>query len=58
MDIAAVSMNMSSAKLQMNVGIAMTKKVMEQQAVEANGLLKMMEAVPAADIGQNIDVKA
>lgn len=57
MDIAALSMQLSANKVQNSVGIAMTKKVMDQQEVEAAGLIKMMEqsAPPSEHI---IDVKA
>lgn len=57
MDIAAMSMQLSAMKVQNSVGIAMTKKVMDQQQVQAEGLMKMMEqaAPPSEHI---IDVKA
>lgn len=58
--IAAMSMNMSAAKLQMNVGVSLTKKVMDTQEVQAAGLLEMMDAasssIPAGDLGQILDV--
>lgn len=58
--IAAMSMNMSAAKLQMNVGVSLTKKVMDTQEAQAAGLLEMMDAasssIPAGDLGQILDV--
>lgn len=57
MDIAAMSMNLSSAKLQMSVGISMTKKVMEQQSIEADSLMRMMDSVPLDGTGQLINIK-
>lgn len=58
--IAAMSMNMSTAKLQMNVGVSLTKKVMDTQEAQAAGLLEMMDAasssIPASDLGQILDV--
>lgn len=43
MDIAAISMSLSSAKLQMGVGVSIAKKSMDQQQVAADGLMKMIE---------------
>lgn len=43
MDIAAISMSLSSAKLQMGVGVSLAKKSMDQQQVVADGLMKMIE---------------
>lgn len=50
-DIAAMSMNLSSTRLQNEVGLAMTKKAMDQQEIEAANLIKMMDsaAVPPSD---------
>lgn len=58
--IAAMSMGMSAAKLQMDVGVSLTKKVMDTQEVQAAGLLEMMDAasssIPSGDLGQILDV--
>lgn len=43
MDIAAMSMGYAQTQLNYNVGIAMTKKVMDTQEVMADGLLQMMD---------------
>lgn len=60
MDIAAMSMNMSVAKVQLSAGISVAKKVMDQQEVQAAGLIDMMEGaaaqLPPSD--HIIDVKA
>lgn len=58
--IAAMSMNMSAAKLQQDVGIGMMKKVMDVQETQEAALMKMLDAagssIPAGDIGQILDV--
>lgn len=60
MDIAALSMDLSSARVQMNAGIAVARKAMDQQEVQAEGLIDMMEGaaaqLPPSD--HIIDVKA
>lgn len=56
MDIAAVSMQMSSTQLQMSAGISVAKKAMDQQETEAAGLIEMLKtAVPPSD--HVIDIK-
>lgn len=56
MDIAAMSMNLSSTSLQMGVGISMAKKAMDQQQTAAHGLMKLLEtAVPPSD--HKLDIK-
>lgn len=58
--IAAMSMDMSAAKLQLNVGVSMAKKVMDVQETQAAGLLQMLDAagssIPAGEVGQILDV--
>lgn len=58
--IAAMSMNLSAAKLQQNVGISLAKKVMDTQEMQAAGLMKMLDAagnsIPAGELGQILDV--
>ncbi|MEG0369371.1 MAG: YjfB family protein [Hungatella sp.] len=50
MDIAAMSISLNSTKLQMAVGVSMTKKVMDQQQIDAANLLKMMDqAAPPSE---------
>lgn len=63
MDIAAMSMGMSSAGLQQSVGVSVAKKTMDSQEVQAAGLMEMLETaapqqVPADGLGVNVDVRA
>ncbi|MEY8356413.1 YjfB family protein [Lachnospiraceae bacterium 54-53] len=63
MDIAAMSMGLSSARLQQSVGISVAKKAMNSQEAEAAGLIEMMDAavpgqVPADGVGQLVDTRA
>lgn len=60
MDIAAMSMSLSSAKLQMSASVSVTKKIMDQQQVQAEGLMKLMEgaSVPIPPSEHILDVKA
>lgn len=53
MDIAAMSMDISAARLAQNVEIAMMKKTMDTQEVAAQTLLKMLPPSP-----YNFDVRA
>lgn len=47
MDIGAMSMEMSLARVQQSAGISVAKKAMDSQEVAAEGLLKMAEtAIP------------
>lgn len=54
--IAAASMAMSTAKLQMNVNLSMTKKAMDNQETAAQQLLEMLPATQ--ELGQYVDVQA
>lgn len=59
MDIAAMSMDMSAARLQMQVGVSVTKKAMETSEIEAAGLYSMMDAAAQTIPSEHlIDVKA
>lgn len=58
MDIAAMSMDLSAAKLQMNVSLSMSKKVMDLQEVQAEGLMEMLPPSLSPEVGQIINVKA
>ncbi len=63
MDIAAMSMGLSSVRLQQSVGVSVAKKAMDAQEVEAAGLMKMMDAaapgqVPSDGVGQVVDARA
>lgn len=58
MDIAAMSIDLHNSNLQMNAGIAITKKAMDQAEVTAEGLMAMIPPVdPDSDLGQNVNVK-
>lgn len=62
MDIAAMSMQMSSASLQQSVGLSVARKAMDNQEVQAEGLMDMLDAadpqVQASGLGQVVDVMA
>ena len=62
MDIGAMSIEMSLARVQQSAGLSVAKKAMDSQEVAAAGLLKMVEAaipeqVPVDGIGQIVDVR-
>lgn len=57
MDIAALSSAMSYSRLHMNVGYALTAKVMDQVEETSAELLEMLEAVVPSDLGQHIDIR-
>ncbi len=62
MDIGAMSIGMSLAKVQQSAGLSVAKKAMNSQEIAAEGLLKMAEGavsepVPADGIGQILDVR-
>lgn len=56
MDIAALSVSMKQASLYQQVGIALTKKVMDTNEVNLQGLMKIMESSVNPNLGKNIDV--
>lgn len=47
MDIAAMSMNLATSRLQMEIGTSVTKKAMETAEINAEGLNKMIESMEA-----------
>jgi len=55
MDIAALAMNMSQAKLMQDVSLAVTKQAMEMQEQQTTQLVEMLDA-PHPTAGQNFDV--
>lgn len=62
MDIGAMSMEMSLARVQQSAGISVAKKAMDSQEVAAEGLLKMVETalpqqVPGNGIGLFVDTR-
>ncbi|WP_077612125.1 YjfB family protein [Clostridium sp. Marseille-P2415] len=64
MDIAAMSMEMSSVRLQQSVGMSVIKKAMNSEEAEAAGLLEMADTalpqqqVPSDGVGQIMDARA
>lgn len=58
MDIAAMSMSLSSSKLQMQAGLAVTKKAMDVQEVVAGNMIDMLEQAAPPQSEHIIDVKA
>ncbi|WP_313580492.1 YjfB family protein [Lacrimispora sp.] len=63
MDIGAMSMEMSLARVKQSAGISVAKKAMDSQEVAAEGLLKMVETalpqqVQGDGIGQVVDTRA
>lgn len=58
MDIAALSSAMSYSQLRMNVGYALTAKVMDQVEETSAELLEMLEGAIPSDLGQFVDIRA
>ena len=58
MDIAALSSAMSYSQLHMNVGYALTAKVMDQVEEASMELLEMLEGAIPSDLGQFVDIRA
>lgn len=56
--IAAASMSMSAAKLQMDVSTSLTKKVMDSQEQQAAQLLEQFAAAVPPPSGHKIDILA
>lgn len=56
MDIAALSVSMKQASLYQQVGIALTKKVMDTNEVNLQALMKIMESSVNPNLGKNIDI--
>ena len=62
MDIGAMSIDMSLARVQQSAGLSVAKKAMDSQEIVAAGLLKMVEGaipeqVPVDGVGQIVDVR-
>lgn len=57
MDIAALSIALNQSTLRQDVGIALTKKVMEESQQNANQLVEMLQATHP-NLGHSIDIKA
>ncbi len=58
--IADMSIAMNQAKFQQNVHLTMMKKTMDTTAKQAQGIIEMMDAVPAfpGDNGSLLNVRA
>lgn len=56
MDIAALSISMKQASLYQQVGIALTKKVMDTNEGNLQALMKIMELSVNPNLGKNIDI--
>lgn len=55
MDIAALSMNMSSNKLSQGVEIAVLKKAMDAQETSAQAMIESIQSTPS--FGHLLDIK-
>ncbi len=55
-DIAALSISMNQASLNQQVGIALTKKVMDTSIENVQALTEMMELSVNPNLGKNIDI--
>lgn len=58
MDIAQMSMNMSSIKMSSAIGIAVTKKAMDVAEQQGNAITQLMEQSVNPNLGSNVDLKA
>ena len=58
MDIAQMSMNMSSIKMSSAIGLAVTKKAMEVAEQQGNAITQLMEQSVNPNLGSNVDLKA
>ncbi|MGN0318570.1 MAG: YjfB family protein, partial [Lachnospira sp.] len=55
MNIAGLSMNLSTNNVTNDVSVLMLKKSLDTLEVSGDGLKKMMEASVTPNLGQNID---
>lgn len=58
MDIAGVSMSMASTELQTNVSMALLKKSMDTQEMQAQALAAMLQSAIPSSVGNAIDTYA
>jgi len=58
MDIASLSMAMSTSQVNSDVGIAVLSKNLDTIKQAGDGMLKMMESSVTPNLGQNIDYSA
>lgn len=57
MDIAGLSMNLSTASIVNDVQVAVLKQSLDTLESSGDGLTKMMEASVTPELGQNIDIR-
>lgn len=57
MDIAALSMAMSQVNIQQQVGVSLTKDILENAEMQSGKLLQMMEQSVNPNLGGSIDIK-
>lgn len=55
--ISAASVDWNMAKTQQAVGVAMVKKVMDQQEIEANAIIQQMQQITPSS-GHQLDIMA
>jgi len=58
MDIASLSMAMSSSNLKSDVGVAVLGKSLDTLKQAGEGMIKIMESSVTPNLGQNIDYSA
>ena len=56
MDVANLSMNLSSSRVINDVQVAVLKKSLDTLETTGDGLTKLMEASVTPNLGQNIDI--
>ena len=56
MDVANLSMNLSSSRVINDVQVAVLKKSLDTLETTGDGLTKMIEASVTPNLGQNIDI--
>ena len=57
MDVAGLSMDLSSTRVINEVQVAVLKKSLDTLESNGDGLTKMMEASVTPNLGQNIDIR-
>lgn len=57
MDIAGLSMDLSSARVTNDVQVAVLKKSLDTLETTGDSITKMMEASVTPQLGQNIDIR-
>ncbi|WP_082130116.1 YjfB family protein [Aneurinibacillus tyrosinisolvens] len=57
MDIAAVATNLKAISIGSQVGIAVTKKVMDSQKADGEQMIQLLERSVSPNLGGNIDTR-